>query len=138
MTSIQVSAQARVSWDRTLKHEVSALRAIHIRYWALRRAECEFLGVQMHACDLSITGAAREVSDPSAIPAKITLVVPEDGLKLPCRVVRRTVFRIGVVFDFFRRNWRPLVSGNEIHISFGFSRLDFLSRFDALLIGLNR
>jgi hypothetical protein len=26
-------------------------------------------------------------------------VVPEDGLKLPCRVVRRTDFRIGVAFD---------------------------------------
>lgn len=49
--------------------------------------------------DLSITGASLHVSDPIGIPAKFTLVVPEDGLKLPCRVVRRTDFRIGVAFD---------------------------------------
>ena len=49
--------------------------------------------------DLSITGAALEVSDPTRIPIKFTLVAPEDGLKLPCRVVRRTDFRIGVAFD---------------------------------------
>jgi hypothetical protein len=49
--------------------------------------------------DLSTTGAALEVPDPAIIPAKFILVVPEDGLKLPCRVVRRTDFRIGVAFD---------------------------------------
>jgi hypothetical protein len=49
--------------------------------------------------DLSISGAALEVSDQSGIPAKFTLVVPEDGLKLPCRVVWRTGFRIGVAFE---------------------------------------
>ena len=50
--------------------------------------------------DLSITGAALEVSDPTrVIPEKFILVVPEDGLKLACRVVRRTNFRIGVEFD---------------------------------------
>jgi hypothetical protein len=49
--------------------------------------------------DLSTTGAALEVPDPAIIPAKFTLVVPEDGLKLTCRVVRRIGFRIGVVFE---------------------------------------
>jgi hypothetical protein len=49
--------------------------------------------------DLSITGAALEVADPAGIPSKFTLIVPEDGLRLPCRVVRRTDFRIGVAFD---------------------------------------
>ena len=49
--------------------------------------------------DLSITGAALEVVDPAIIPANFTLVLPEDGLKLPCRVIRRTDFRIGVAFD---------------------------------------
>jgi hypothetical protein len=32
-------------------------------------------------------------------PAKFTLVVSEDGLKLPCYVVWRKDFRIGVAFD---------------------------------------
>ena len=50
--------------------------------------------------DLSTTGAALELSDRSArVPAAFTLIVPEDGLKLPCRVVWRTDFRLGVAFD---------------------------------------
>jgi hypothetical protein len=49
--------------------------------------------------DISTTGAALEVSDPVIIPAKFTLVLAEDGLKLPCTVVRRAGFRIGVAFD---------------------------------------
>jgi hypothetical protein len=71
------------------------------RYRVTKPAQIECGGDKI-ACtlrDLSITGAALEVTDPSGIPAKFTLVVPEDRLKLPCRVVRRTGFRIGVVFD---------------------------------------
>jgi hypothetical protein len=49
--------------------------------------------------DLSTTGAALEVPDPAMVPAQFTLVLPEDGLKLRCRVVRRTGVRIGVAFD---------------------------------------
>ena len=50
--------------------------------------------------DLSVTGAALELSDRSAtVPAAFTLIVPDDKLKLPCRVVWRTAFRIGVAFD---------------------------------------
>ena len=49
--------------------------------------------------DLSTTGAALEVPDPAIVPAQFTFVLPEDGLKLPCRVVRRTGVRIGVAFD---------------------------------------
>jgi len=50
--------------------------------------------------DLSVTGAALELSDRSAtIPAAFTLIVPDDKLKLPCRVVWRTAFRMGVTFD---------------------------------------
>jgi hypothetical protein len=45
--------------------------------------------------DLSLTGASLEVTD----PATFTLVVPEDGLKVSCRIVRRTDFRIGVAFE---------------------------------------
>ena len=50
--------------------------------------------------DLSVTGAALELSDRSAtIPQAFTLIVPDDKLKLPCRVVWRTAFRMGVTFD---------------------------------------
>ena len=49
--------------------------------------------------DLSLTGAALEVSDQNKIPATFTLIVPEDGLKLQCDVVRRSGFRIGVAFN---------------------------------------
>jgi hypothetical protein len=50
--------------------------------------------------DLSLTGAAVEIShlDTKHIPSTFTLIVPEDGLKLSCRVVRRSAFRIGVTF----------------------------------------
>src|SRR5436305_13735105 len=34
-----------------------------------------------------------------------------------------------------RHGWRSRVSGNEIHVSFGVGRVDFLSCCDALLIG---
>jgi hypothetical protein len=49
--------------------------------------------------DLSLTGALLEVSDPNSVPTNFTLVVPEDGLKINCRVVRRTEFRIGIIFE---------------------------------------
>ena len=71
------------------------------RYRVMKPAQIEYGGDRITCAvrDLSITGAALEISDPTVIPAKFTLVVPEDGLKLPCRVVRRTDFRIGVAFD---------------------------------------
>jgi hypothetical protein len=51
--------------------------------------------------DLSLTGAAIEVTDLDTkfIPATFTLVVPEDRLKLSCRLVWRAAFRIGVAFN---------------------------------------
>lgn len=71
------------------------------RYRVMKPAQIEYGGDKITCMvrDLSITGAALQVSDPTAIPAKFTLVVPEDGLELPCRVVRRGGFRIGVAFD---------------------------------------
>jgi hypothetical protein len=71
------------------------------RYRVMKPAQIEHGGDRISCTvrDLSITGAAIEVSDPTRIPAKFTLIVPEDGLKLPCRVVRRTDFRIGVAFE---------------------------------------
>ena len=50
--------------------------------------------------DLSVTGAALELSDLSAtVPEAFTLLVPEDRLKLPCRVVWRKAYKIGVNFE---------------------------------------
>ncbi|MBV9958714.1 MAG: PilZ domain-containing protein [Acidobacteria bacterium] len=50
--------------------------------------------------DLSLTGAAVEITDlnTKTIPATVTLIVPEDGLKLSCRVVWRAPFRVGLAF----------------------------------------
>jgi hypothetical protein len=49
--------------------------------------------------DLSITGAALTVSNHAGIPRKFILVVPSDGLRLPCHLVWRRGYRMGVAFD---------------------------------------
>jgi hypothetical protein len=52
--------------------------------------------------DLSLTGAAIEFPDhESVIPIAIgfTLVMPDDQLKLACRVVWRRNYMMGVAFD---------------------------------------
>jgi hypothetical protein len=50
--------------------------------------------------DLSVTGAALEISEVNGIiPAAFNLILPDEGLKLPCHVVWRREFRIGVAFD---------------------------------------
>jgi hypothetical protein len=71
------------------------------RYRVLRAAKIDCGGVTIDCTvrDLSTTGAALEVPVKMSIPAKFTLVVPGDGLHLPCHVVWRSDFRIGVAFD---------------------------------------
>jgi len=50
--------------------------------------------------DLSVTGAALELDDLSVrVPSEFNLLVPEDRLILPCRVVWRRGFRVGVQFE---------------------------------------
>jgi hypothetical protein len=49
--------------------------------------------------DISATGAAIEISDLVRVPTEFTLIVPEDRLKLRCRVVWRKEYRIGVTFE---------------------------------------
>ena len=50
--------------------------------------------------DISTTGAALQFSDRiDKIPSVFTLTIPEHNLKLACRVVWRTSFRMGVTFD---------------------------------------
>ena len=71
------------------------------RHRVLKAAKIAFGGSAIDCTirDLSITGAALEVSSQGGIPAQFTLVVPGDGLHLPCNVVWRNGYRIGVAFD---------------------------------------
>ena len=71
------------------------------RYRVAKAATIEVAGAKIPCTifDLSITGAALDVSNLVHIPANFTLVVKEDGLRLGCHVVWRRPFRIGVAFD---------------------------------------
>jgi hypothetical protein len=72
------------------------------RYRVAKPAKIEYDGDKI-ACiirDLSVTGAAIEIADrATVIPTKFTLIVPEDGLRLPCHLVWRRDFRAGIAFD---------------------------------------
>lgn len=75
---------------------------IATRYRVAKPARIEFGGVKTPCTirDLSVTGAALDISELNGkIPATFNLIMPEDGLKLPCHVVWRSEFRIGVAFD---------------------------------------
>ena len=67
----------------------------------MKAAKIEFGGdaIDCMVRDLSVTGAALEVSNQISIPAKFLLVIPGDGLHLPCHVVWRKEYWIGVAFD---------------------------------------
>jgi PilZ domain len=72
------------------------------RYRASKPAQIDYGGDKTPCIirDLSVTGAALELSDLNAtVPAAFKLVIPEEKLTLPCRVVWRTAFRVGVAFD---------------------------------------
>jgi hypothetical protein len=67
----------------------------------MKAAKIEY-GGDKYACtvrDLSATGAALDFPDLFRIPNEFTLILPEDGLKLPCHVVWRREYRVGVAFD---------------------------------------
>ena len=49
--------------------------------------------------DISATGAALEILGVVRVPNHFTLIIPEDQLKLPCHVVWRSEYRVGVAFD---------------------------------------
>jgi PilZ domain len=76
---------------------------IATRHRVQKAAKIKFGGVTIDCTirNLSTTGALLEVSSPVPvrIPAEFTLVVPGDGLRLPCAVVWRTEYRMGVHFD---------------------------------------
>jgi PilZ domain len=71
------------------------------RYRVSKAGTIEFVGGAINCVvrNLSVTGAAIQVSDPAGIPESFILVMPDDGLRLPCHIVWRTQFRIGVAFD---------------------------------------
>jgi hypothetical protein len=71
------------------------------RYRLAKPATIEVAGAKIPCTifDLSITGAALDVSNLVIIPANFTLVVKDDGLRLQCHVVWRRPFRVGVAFD---------------------------------------
>jgi hypothetical protein len=71
------------------------------RYRSLKpgRIECDGGAIDCKIRDLSITGAALEVSSQTGIPGKFILVVTSDGLHLPCHVVWRRGYRMGAAFD---------------------------------------
>jgi hypothetical protein len=50
-------------------------------------------------CDMSISGAAIEVTGPQVIPERFDLVFKGDDTPLPCYVVWRRANRIGVAFE---------------------------------------
>ena len=49
--------------------------------------------------DISISGAALDVTDPHDIPERFNLVIKADGTHIPCHVIWRQQERIGVAFD---------------------------------------
>ena len=72
------------------------------RFRVMKAAKIEYGGVKTPCMirDLSVTGAALEISELSGkIPATFNLIMPDDGLKLPCHVVWRSEYKIGVAFD---------------------------------------
>jgi hypothetical protein len=74
---------------------------IATRHRVQKAATIEFGGVEVDCTvrNLSTTGALLEVSNLVRIPPEFTLVVPGDGLRLPCAIVWRTEYRMGVHFD---------------------------------------
>jgi hypothetical protein len=50
-------------------------------------------------CDMSISGAALEITNPRDIAGHFNLVFKADGTHIPCHVIWRAEERIGVAFD---------------------------------------
>jgi hypothetical protein len=70
------------------------------RYHVVKAGTIKFRGSAIDCLvrNLSTTGAALEVSSQTGIPERFMLVVPGDGLHLPCRTVWCNEYRIGVTF----------------------------------------
>jgi hypothetical protein len=72
-----------------------------LRHRVLKAGTIDFGGgaIDCTLRNLSATGAALEIASQTGIPENFTLVVPSDGLHLPCHVIWRKGYRIGVTFD---------------------------------------
>jgi hypothetical protein len=70
------------------------------RYHVVKAGTIKFRGSTIDCLvrNLSTTGAALEVSSQTGIPERFMLVVPGDGLHLPCRTMWCNEYRIGVAF----------------------------------------
>ena len=71
------------------------------RHRVLKAGTIEFNGGGLSCTvrNISSSGAALDVTSPVGIPERFVLVVPADGLHLPCHVVWRREKRIGIAFD---------------------------------------
>jgi hypothetical protein len=74
------------------------------RFHVNKPATIDYGGDKYHCMvrDISSTGAALEISELAQIVRRakaFTLLIPEDRLRLPCRVVWQRDFRMGVVFE---------------------------------------
>lgn len=71
------------------------------RFKVAKQAKIDYGGVKTSCVvrDISATGAAVEFSDVIRLPTHFTLIVPEDALRLKCRVVWRRGYRAGITFD---------------------------------------
>ncbi|KJC52953.1 pilus assembly protein PilZ [Bradyrhizobium sp. LTSP885] len=72
-----------------------------IRQRVLKAGTIEFGGgaIDCTIRNLSPTGAALQVESQTGIPDQFTLVMPAEGLHVPCHVAWRRACRLGVAFD---------------------------------------
>ena len=71
------------------------------RKTVLMSGAIEFAGSNINCLisNISISGAALEVTDPHDIPERFNLVFKADATHIPCHVIWRQDERIGVAFD---------------------------------------
>jgi hypothetical protein len=76
-------------------------RRVHPRKTVLMSGAIEFVGgiVNCLISDMSVSGAAIEISNSRDIPDHFNLVFKADDAHIPCHVVWREEDRIGVAFD---------------------------------------
>ena len=85
-----------------LKGEFLHEKRAATRYNVLGAATIEFDGGEINCVvrDMSISGAALEVSNPLSVPDRFTLAFRADGLRrMPCHVVWLKQRRMGAAFD---------------------------------------
>jgi hypothetical protein len=73
---------------------------IAARHRVLKAGTIEFGGggIDCVVRNISDTGAALEVTSPVGIPERFTLVIAQENVAKPCRVMWRKEKRIGVAF----------------------------------------